>query len=46
MKHDLTREQLGSDRGVVREQIQGVKIGEQIWKRAALSEQSLVIYDK
>ena len=37
---------IGSDQEVVREQMQGAKIGEVIWKREALRERLLSIYEK
>ena len=37
----------GSDpQGVIGEQIQGAKVGEVVWKRAALSKQLLAIDEK
>ena len=36
----------GSDRGVIKELIQEENIGENIWKREALSKGFLAIYDK
>ena len=48
LKHRVKRSmiRLGSDRRVIREQIQTPNIGGRIWKRSALSEKSLAIYEK